>query len=47
MKFSTKKALLENDLGEALERVIAVVVQIGVEFGYKDFIEHDRKKQKN
>jgi len=40
----TRRAFLSRDLGAAWERVIAVVVQPGVEYGDHSVIEYDRDK---
>ncbi len=40
----TKGAFVKNNLKDAWDRVIAVVVQPGVEFGDHSVIEYDRKK---
>ena len=40
----TKQAFFDHGLDEAWERVIAVVVQPGVEFGDSAIVEYDRKK---
>lgn len=42
----TWEAFIKNGLEEAWERVIAVVVQPGVEFGHEDVIEYSREKAK-
>lgn len=42
----TQKAFSDRGLGEAWERVIAVVVQPGVEFGDATIIEYNREKAK-
>lgn len=40
----THKAFISHNLEEAWERVIAVVVQPGVEFGHATVVEYDREK---
>lgn len=42
----TKKAFFDYGLHEAWERVIAVVVQLGVEFGNEHIFEYDRNRTK-
>lgn len=42
----TKKAFFDYGLHEAWERVIAVVVQLGVEFGNEHIFEYDRNRAK-
>lgn len=43
----SKKAFLKYALDNAWDRVVAVVVQPGVEFGESDIIEYDRSKVKH